>query len=199
MMPIFIDEMPFIPTFDQMQHIFERTFFYKYRHCCGTRIHCKWFISYQLLKDIIYLNLEHQFIMNEILNQINITINITQNCHHFIAVIASTISLFGHSTASVQIQICTFNNALSRLHRFYRDMQFFFPFLRSSRFDNSNTCLKGLIYIKCLQNISNRLYVASLYQYPTKEINKNVKEPLSRKVSISPRENDYMLYGRFIM
>ena len=76
-------------------------FFYKYRHCCGTRIHCKWYVSYQLLKDIIYLHLEHQFIMNEILNQIKFIINITQNCHHFIAVIASTISLFGHSTASV--------------------------------------------------------------------------------------------------
>ena len=76
-------------------------FFYKYRHCCGTRIHCKWYVSYQLLRDIIYLHLEHQFIMNEILNQIKFIINITQNCHHFIAVIASTISLFGHSTASV--------------------------------------------------------------------------------------------------
>lgn len=80
---------------------FWKNFFYKYRHCCGTRIHCKWYVSYQLLKDIIYLHLEHQFIMNEILNQIKFIINITQNCHHFIAVIASTISLFGHSTASV--------------------------------------------------------------------------------------------------
>ena len=80
---------------------FLKELFYKYRHCCGTRIHCKWYVSYQLLKDIIYLHLEHQFIMNEILNQIKFIINITQNCHHFIAVIASTISLFGHSTASV--------------------------------------------------------------------------------------------------
>ena len=76
-------------------------FFYKYRHCCGTRIHCKWYVSYQLLKDIIYLHLEHQFIMNEILNKIELIITITQNYHHFHAVMASTISLFGHSTASV--------------------------------------------------------------------------------------------------
>ena len=168
MMPIFIDEMPFIPTFDQMQHIFERTFFYKYRHCCGTRInvseHILSFVyGYHIFSSRASIcNSAFPKVNTRILNQIELIINISQNCHHFHAVIARTISPFGHSTASVQIQICTFNNALSRLHRFYRDMQFFFPFLRSSRFDNSNTCSKGLIYNKCLQNISNRLHVASL-------------------------------------
>ena len=58
-----------------------------------------WRISYIFIYSISYS--AFPMVNTRILNQIKLIINISQNCHHFHVVIASTISLFGHSTASV--------------------------------------------------------------------------------------------------